>query len=163
MAKLTSRVPDTWFALYQLLTVQTYPRGEGIPDDIPVVFAAADRPLLEAIVVVGSPPTQASLDWVTNLSEEEMFTLQVRIVTELPGRTVEQAFARMRELGDVIQNALRDPATGRITNAFNGASATHPVPGVISWRLAQYRSQGYLTTAGMAAVAELDFLFKARI
>lgn len=162
MAKLTSRVPDTWLALYQRLAAETWPTISGV-DPIAIVFGTSDKPLKEAVVVVGTPPTSSTLDLATNLSEDELFVLQVRIVTELENRTVGQVFARVKELGDVVQNSLRDPTTGRISNAFNGASPTHPVEGIVSWRVSQYRSQMYVTTAGPSGVAELDVLFKARI
>ena len=163
MAKSTSRVFATWQALYDLLEAQTWPGHSTTGQTPEVVFGATRDLLLEAVVVVGTPPVGPTLEWVTNLSEEDVFSLQVRVVSEVPGVDIGECIARVAELADVVQTSLRSTATGRMTNAFNGASPTNPVPGVISWRVSQVRSTAYPTTEGFGGYAELDVLFKSRI
>ena len=153
----------TWKAFHQLMVDQTWPPSPTTGDAPVVYFGVALKAEHEAIVVVGTPEKSASVVTATNLSKEEQFVLQLRIVTELPGRTADEAFDRLGELLDVAQNALRDPATGRQTNAFAGQAPPYPVPGMVTWLTDGVRSQMYLTAAGVAGYAELDVLFKARI
>ncbi len=163
MGKYTSRVFVTWQALYDLLEAQTWP-AHSVTGEAPlVVFGATRDPLIEAVVVVGTPAVGPTLETVTNLSEEDVFSLQVRVVSEVPGVDIGVCIARVAELADVVQTSLRSTTTGRMTTAFNGASPTNPVPGVVSWRVAQVRSTAYPTTEGFGGYAELDVLFKARI
>jgi len=153
----------TWKAFHQLMVDQVWPASP-TTGAIPVVyFGVALKPEHEAVVVVGTPEKAASEARVTNRSVEEQFVLQLRIVTELPGRTADEAFDRLGDLLDVAQGALRDPATGRQTNTFCGQTPSYPVPGMVSWLVDGVRSQMYLTAAGVAGYAELDVLFKSRI
>lgn len=163
MGKYTSRVFACWQALFDLLESQTWP-AHPTTGVLPLVVFGASRDLLqEAVVVVGTPATGPSLETVTNLSKEDVFALQIRAASEVPGVEIGATIARVAELADVVQDALRDTATGRMTTAFNGANASHRVDGVIDWRLSQVRTTAYPTTEGFGAYAELDVMFKTRI
>lgn len=173
MAKSTSRVFATWLALYELLDAQTWPdhpRTPGSPlraDTVDGVshsvwFADMDEPRVEAVVVVGAPASDPDHDLATfgsSQSTDEEFTLRVLVGTKVPGCNRPIAFARLLELCDVVQHAVRSPLTGKQAGNFNTT-----VPNVLWWRPVRVAPQLYmLPENGVGGYAEIDILFHAYI
>lgn len=169
MAKPTARVFATWRALYTLLNSQTWPVNPSTGEAPPVIIGYTANPLAECIFLVGVPPDKPSYSRATmgqQSSKDEVFVLRAVIFAETPGQTVPAkglddetpVIDRLEELADVIQNAVRDSATGRPTTYFNTALATNAVPDVI--RVDPGFGGG---TEGALGRCEIDIQFSIRI
>lgn len=111
----TSRVFEAMQALYDRLSVQTYPVAADNGEPAPEVWFGDMPPEVprEAIVIVGRVD-ESSSDWATfgKATRDEQMTFQVRIISEVPGRDGQTVLARMGEIADVIQTSMRDQSTG---------------------------------------------------
>lgn len=170
--KQTSRVLDTWDALYDLvdnLPWTAHPSTQSAPagptDAFGVTHSAwygdLDEPKDEAIVVVGVAANDPALEVSTfgsSSSTEEEFTLRIIIGTRVQGLSVREVRARLGELCNILQEGLRSPLSGRPAGGFNTT-----VPGVLWWRMTRFAPQVGPIENGYAGYAELDFLFHAHI
>lgn len=161
MAGYTSRAFAVERALFQLLLDQTWPDGPG--GDTPLVnLGGMANPPDEVIFLGGVPADAPSQETATNRSKDETFTLRVVIETWVPGRTALEVSERLEELADVVQSALRT-AGGGLTNTFNGADPTHPVPGVISWAVTATRPRHFTMVEGAVGACDVDIEFRTRL
>lgn len=164
MAKRTTTVLDTWAALYDILRAVAWPAHPASARLAPVVVFGDDTKIYqEAVLVLGTLPERSTTDWATfgAPSQNERFSLWVRIGTKVPGTKREEAFARLRVLLGVLEETLRDQTSGRPAPA----SLRETVPGLLSWRVARIDPSLYPLEdgTGYGATADVDVAFTAYI
>lgn len=164
MAKRTMTVLDTWAALHEVLRTAPWPAHPASSQLTPTVVFGDDTEIYrEAVLVLGTLPERSTTDWATfgAPSQNERFSLWVRIGTKVPGCKREEAFARLRVLLGVLEEALRDQVSGRPAPA----SLRETVPGLLSWRVARTDPSLYPLEdgSGYGATADVDVAFTAYI
>lgn len=162
MAKSPSLVLDAWAELYELLAPSTLWPAHPVTGHVPVVVWGDDVEIFdEAVFVLGEVPVGSQIEWATYgaPSMTERFTLRVFIGSKVPGTKREEAFARLKQLVQVVETALRDQTTGRPAGGFSAS-----VPGVLQWRVARITPRMWVEPdVGHAANADIDIEFVTRI
>lgn len=124
----TSRVIATWRALNALLVARC---GSDL-----VIFGGMIDPPSEGILITGVPEAPADAAHVTvgaSSSKEETFILRVVVYAEREGQSHDQTLDRLEELGDLVQNCIRDSTTGRPTTYFATELQTNCTSQVVRW------------------------------
>ena len=160
MAKLTSRIFVAWPALYALIGAVTWPAGPNGQTPVEDWGDDFNQPTPEGWFVAGAPDSAATREWVTmgNPSQEERFVLRLTVDSQIPGRTRTQAMARIKELSDTVEAALRDQTTGRPIGL-----TTSNVPGLIDHTLSRVEPRIAPTTEGFVGEAHWDIACRCRI
>ena len=165
MAKRTTTVFDAESALVALLEAQTWP-GHPTTGEAPLVVDGDTRdPFNEAIVVLGSTGGSTS-EWKTlgAPSQDETYTLKVRVGTKVDGQTQAEARARLKELVAVVEVAHRSAVTGQPAGGYVAAVGA----GVqyMTWRATVVEHAVFALAppqGGFGAFADIDISFVARI
>ena len=158
--KQTSRVFACWEALYDVLNESNWSPHPSTGELPTIVFGDTTDPTNDMVIVEGVPADAPTQEWATmgSPSQDEQFVLRVLVGSNVPGLTQAEVFARVADLADVVQAALRDQTTGRPAGEF-----TTTVPGVLWHRVGRIAPQLYAGPEGYGAYAEIDITFRVRL
>lgn len=119
MTPLTSAIPTVWRTFTRLLRDASFPRDPGVDEPVAVWFGSPDQPnpdehgnppmATERVVVVGMVDNPDA-EWgpMGQLAREETWRFPIYVSTAIPGRTSEQALARLEELTALVELIVRD-------------------------------------------------------
>lgn len=160
MAKLTTRVFDSWDALYNLVRAITFPVHAKTGEAPTVAFGDLRNVHTEGIVLPGRLDDRpvSTQTWATmgTPSKNERFRLDILLWTEVPGETAAAAHTRLKTLVNLIETALRNSTTGRPQGIA--------VSGVYEWQIADLAPAVYaLKAEGFGAQCRLEVEFAGRI
>lgn len=159
--KQTSRVFAVWDAVFDIINGLQLP-GHPENNNTPTVFYGdMNEERTEAIIVVGVPadaPAPVFVTFGTQVSQEEEFTLRIIVGTKVTGCTAKVARDRLAEICEFLQQAFRNPDTGRPAGDISTI-----VPQVQWWRMGRVAPQIYAMPDGFGGYAELDLTVNARI
>lgn len=165
MAKRTTRIFDTWLAMFDLLNVPSkWPAHQLTGKQPDIVFGDDSAIMQESVFVLCQNPDDGSaFDRETSGSPgfDERFVIRILIGSRVPGVDQRQALARLKELVAVVETELRNPANGRPAGEFHTS-----VPGVMTWHVSRISPSVFPLTepeAGWSGVAQVDVTFMARI
>jgi hypothetical protein len=161
----TTRIFDTWLAVYNLLAQPQLWPANPLTDDLPTVIFGDDMAIRQEAVFIVTAPTDdgATAERVTSgrPGHNEVFTIQILIGSRVSGTPQLDALRRLQELVAVVETQLRDPATGKMAGGFDTT-----VPGVMWWEITSIQPQLFPLTepeSGFSGVASIDVQFTARI
>lgn len=161
----TSRVFAVWGRCIDLLNEQAWPAhpSTGIA---PKVWSCdpVDQ-VQEGIIVSPRPADRQRQEWSTNVSADETFVITIAVGSKVPGVSDRVARERLEALCDIVQQAFRDPETGRPGGEFNRlCGMTSDLAGPHAWAVQSIEPQTYpLSDAGVGAYAEINVVFTARL
>lgn len=160
--KRTSLVFECWEQLFAALD------GVGWPSHpttglLPTISLALPQETFdESVVVPGrSQDDNARQVWITSgrPSKEERFTLDVLIITQVPGRSATEAKNRLKALTAVVESTLRNSTSGLPQGILLG-----PADGLVQWGVAEIvPAVGALDVEGFGGSCRIGVDFLTRL
>jgi hypothetical protein len=161
----TTRIFDTWLAMYELLNQPQLWPPNPITGELPTIIFGDDMAIREEAVFIVTAPTDdgATTERVTSgrPGHDEVFTIQILIGSRVSSTPQIDALHRLQELVAVVEGQLRDQSTGKMAGDFNTT-----VPGVLWWEITSIQPQLFPLTepeSGFSGVASIDVRFTTRI